>query len=71
MMITTLTVSGASLNLHHACADFLFIEVPDSANKLLQALQRVFRLGQEKRGNIVIMTPDHPYDRPLQAKAPL
>ncbi|MCJ1456175.1 hypothetical protein MMC28_006535 [Mycoblastus sanguinarius] len=49
ILITTILVSGASLNLHHACANIVFIDVPNSANAMLQALHRVFRLGQSVR----------------------
>ena len=69
ILITTMQVGGASLNLHHACADCLFIDVPVSANVMLQALHRIFRLGQKKTGNIVLVTLNHSYDQALQAKA--
>jgi len=37
---------GALVNQYYACADCLFVDVPSSANIMLQALHRLFRLGQ-------------------------
>lgn len=62
-------VSGASLILHHACADMVFMDVPNSCNHFLQSVSRFFRLDQLNVGNIIILTLDHSYDQSLQAKA--
>jgi len=49
--------------------DCVFVEVPGSANSMLQALHRIFRLDQCLTGNMIILTQDQSYDHALQARA--
>jgi len=54
--ITSVAMSVDSVILHHACADYLFVDVPANANSILQSLRCAFRLAQCHGYNIIIMT---------------
>ena len=69
IMLTSIRVSSSSVNLHHACADVVFVDVPPNASEMFQAIGRVFRLGQVRMGRIVILTLDQTYDGTLQCRA--
>jgi hypothetical protein len=64
--ITSVAMSVDSVILHHACADYVFIDVPANANSILQSLRCALR---RQSYSMVLLTLDHSYDQALQARA--
>jgi len=46
VLVTSIEVSAASINLQNACSEVVFVDVPPSCSKMLQAFSRTYRLGQ-------------------------
>ena len=69
IMVTSINVSSASINLQQGCSDVLFLDVPGSHSTLLQAICRVFRIGQKRQVQAVVLSLDGTYDQVMQARA--
>ena len=67
IMVTSVNVSSASIDLQHGCSDVLFIDVPRSNATLLQAICRVYRLGQTRQAQAVVDSR-RTYDQVIQAR---
>lgn len=61
--------TATSVNLQKACRDMVFIDPPINVNTMLQAIGRVFRIGQKHPQNIWILTADETYDQVKQHRA--
>jgi hypothetical protein len=54
--------------MQKCCNNLVIMEIPESDSATLQAISRVFRLGQTKVSCIWIVTVNHSYDQVLQAR---
>ncbi|KAI9810553.1 MAG: hypothetical protein M1827_006226 [Pycnora praestabilis] len=68
-LVTSLRTTSASVNLQHDCPYMIFMEVPGSANILMQAVGHIYRIGQKSPQFIWICTVDHTYDQTIQYRA--
>ena len=69
IMVTSINVSSASINLQKGCSDVIFLDVPPSCSTLLQGICRLFRLSQQRQVQAVVVTLDGTYDQIMQARA--
>ncbi|KAL8895782.1 MAG: hypothetical protein Q9192_003450 [Flavoplaca navasiana] len=70
LLVSTRTTS-ASVNLQACCWNVIFAEVPFSTNTTLQAIGRLYRIGQKKTVNVYIPTVDGTYDQVIQHRCAL
>ena len=71
VLITSLRTTFASVNLQRAYHNIILLGFPSNINTILQALGRIFRIGQSKAGKITIVTMEYTFGHVLQHKAAL
>ena len=69
VLVTSLKSLAATVNLQSSCSDTVFVDVPANPVKVLQAVSRIHRPGQNRAQQVWILTVDHTYDQVLQARA--
>ena len=69
VLITSLKSLAASVNLQSTCSDIVFVDVPSNPVRVLQAVSRIHRPGQNRSQQVWILTVNHTYDQVLQARA--
>ncbi|HEY0206645.1 MAG TPA: SNF2-related protein [Acetobacteraceae bacterium] len=68
-LVTSYLTTATSVNLQRGCCDVIFVDIAANANTALQAIGRVFRIGQPRPQQIWILVLDHSYDQVSQARA--
>ena len=66
---TSTQTSATSVNLQHACSNVIFVDIPMNANQTLEAIGRVFRIGQLESSLIGILSVNYTYDQAIQCQA--
>ena len=69
ILVTSLRVGATSSNLQKACHHLVFLDVPSAANTMIQAIGRLFRIGQKHEAIVWILTVNLTYDQRLQYTA--
>ena len=69
VLVTSLLVGATSYNLQNDCHHVVLVDVPTSTNQLLQAIGRVYRMGQKSSVRAWILTVDESFDQVTQAKS--
>lgn len=62
ILMTSLRTTSASVNLQEAYHHMIFLDVPGSANTLMQAVGRIFCLSQTHAQMVWIVITDYMYD---------
>ena len=70
-LLASQRTSNSSLNLQPACRFMAIMEGFASVNDVLQALGRIFRIGQLPAQKIWLVTADQTYDQKIQHRAAL
>lgn len=58
-----------TVNLQRDCHNVIFLNFSVNINTLLQAIGRVWRIGQTKESQVYVLTCDRSYDHTLQQRA--
>ena len=69
VLVISHRVGFTSSNLQKACHYLVFINIPLTANTIIQAIGRLFQISQKHEAIIWILTVNHTYDQRLQYTA--